>query len=289
MKTNASDESFSYESIIQRCTSVRWECLTAAALHKARRRTGGVCVIVTGSLEKHSEHLPLGNDTLMGYAEALEAARREPAIVLPPLYFTQVHQAQNRLGAIAMQTPLLMAFLENLCDEAARNGFRRIILFNMHGGNRYWLPAAITEIGGKGKDYVVVLHTGPWDAGLASLRESKVEEKHAGELETSIAQALYPALVDPKAIPNRPGLPQRQGLLMGYTSVNWPTEFPEQYAGDARPSSAEKGRKVFEAVVENLARTIRAVKRDRALLSAVQRFNRDSRRPPAKRKGAAPT
>jgi len=261
---------------------MRWECLTAQQLAKARARSGGVCLIVTGSLEKHSEHLPLGNDTLMGYAECLEAARREPAVVLPPLYYTQVHQAQGRLGAIAMKTPLLMKWLENICDEVARNGFRKIIIFNMHGGNRYWLPAAITEMGGKRKRYAVMLHNAPWDAGLDELRKSKVVENHAGELETSIALALYPELVDRKAIPKRPGLAQKVPDLMAYTSVSWSRSYPEQYSGDARPATAEKGQKVFDAVVNNLVKTIRAVKRDKTLLAAVARFNRDSRQPPVR-------
>jgi len=258
---------------------MRWECLTAGQLAAARDRTGGVCLIPVGSLEKHSDHLPLGNDALMAHAECIEAARREPAVVLPPLYYAQVHQAQNWIGAVAMRTPLLIEWLENICDEAARNGFRKIIIFNMHGGNRYWIPAAITEMGGKGKDYLVMMHNGPWDGGLAELRESDVEEKHAGELEASLALHLHPQLVDTKATPKRAGRAREVPDLMAYTSVSWVAAYPDQYAGDARPASAEKGRKVFEAVVRNLVKTIRLAKRDKVMPRVVARFNRQAQAP----------
>jgi creatinine amidohydrolase len=178
-----------------------------------------------------------------------------------------------------------MEFLENICDEAARNGFKKIIIFNMHGGNRYWIPAAITEMGGKGKDYLVMMHSGPWDAGAEKLRKGKAPDDHAGEIETSLALALHPECVDKKAMPRRAGVARKVPDLMAYSSVNWYSKYPDAYCGDARCASAEKGKIVFDAVVENLVKTIRAVKRDKTTLAAVKRFGREMRRPAGKKKG----
>jgi len=256
-----------------------WERLTAPQLSAARDRCGGVCIIPIGSLEKHSEHLPTGNDSLMAHAHAVEAARRESAVVLPTLYYTQVHQAKNAVGAIAIRTSLLMELLENICDEVARNGFKKIIIFNEHGGNRYWIPAAITEMGGKDKDYLVALYRGEWDAGLSELRDSDVPEEHGGELETSIALALHPDCVDMKAVPKKPGIQKKVPDINAYSSVSWISRFPDQYSGDARPATSEKGRKVFEAVVNDLAKCIRAVKEDNSLLTLAGQLGKITQHP----------
>jgi creatinine amidohydrolase len=45
---------------------MQWEELTASDFATAVRETG-VCVVAMGVIEKHSEHLPLGTDFLLGH------------------------------------------------------------------------------------------------------------------------------------------------------------------------------------------------------------------------------
>ena len=66
---------------------MRWEELTAEEFEKGVRETG-VCVIAMGVVEKHSDHLPLGTDYLVGHSIACRAAEKEPAVVFPPFYFS---------------------------------------------------------------------------------------------------------------------------------------------------------------------------------------------------------
>ena len=72
---------------------MQWENLTATDFATAARETG-VCVLATGVLEKHSEHLPLGTDFLNGHRIACLAAEQEPAVVFPPFYFGQIYEAR---------------------------------------------------------------------------------------------------------------------------------------------------------------------------------------------------
>jgi len=258
---------------------MRWECLTGLELARAREQTGGVCLLPVGSLEKHGTHLPTGTDTLTVHALCVAAAEREPAVVVPPLYYTHVKEMKNNIGAIALDTPLLMQMVQNLCDEIARNGFHKIIVVNGHGGNRYWLPLMMMDYGDADKEYAVYLYRGSIMSGMDHLRESPVKESHAGELETSIGLHLFPEYIHMDALPAEPGLPRELPPVSSYTPVEWVSMYPDAYAGDARPATAEKGRIIFAAAVARLAEAIRAVKADQETLAQMEWFSRAKRRP----------
>lgn len=258
---------------------MRWEHLTGARLLKARDISEGVCLLPLGSLEKHGTHLPTGTDTLTVHALCVAAAAQEPAVVAPPLFYTHVREMKNNIGAIALDTPLLMAMAENLCDEIARNGFRKIVLVNGHGGNRYWLPLLMMDLGDKAKDYAVYQYRGGMGQGLEHLRESTVRESHAGEFETSVGLHLFPEHAHMEALPDEPGLPNPLPDVSSYTPVEWVSMYPDAYAGDARPAKAEKGEIIFRQAVDRLADCVRAVKADDETLLRMQGFTRDKRRP----------
>src|SRR5512143_2967910 len=115
---------------------MQWEQLTATDFAKAARETG-VCVLSLGVLEKHSEHLPLGTDYLVGHGVACLAAEREPAVVFPPFYFGQIYEARCFPGALTLKPTLLLELITSVMDEIGRNGFKKIILLNAHGGNNH--------------------------------------------------------------------------------------------------------------------------------------------------------
>ena len=258
---------------------MRWEHMTGRGLSKARDRSGGVCLLPIGSLEKHGTHLPTGTDTLTVHALCVAAAEQELAVVAPPLYYTHVKEMKNNMGAIALDTPLLMAMVENVCDEVARNGFRKIILVNGHGGNRYWLPLLMMDYGDREKEYAIYQYRGGIGQGMDHLRESVVREAHAGELETSVGLHVFPEHVHMEALPDEPGLPNALPDVSSYTPVEWVSRYPDAYAGDARPATAEKGRIVFGAAVTKLAECIRAIKADGRTLAKMREFTRAKREP----------
>jgi creatinine amidohydrolase len=254
---------------------MQWELLTAPKLARAREKAQGVAILPIGSLEKHGEHMPTGIDTLSVHKKAIEAAKLEPAVVLPPLFFTYVIEAKNCIGAISLKTELLLQVVENICDEVARNGFKRIILYSGHGGNRFWLPLMMQHFADKGKDYAAYMLRLGQDERLKALRESKVPEAHAGEMETSVALFLYPDSCDMEALPKEPGQPQEVPKLPAYTPVDWYSKYPNQYAGDARQATAEKGQKAFNWQVERLAQAIKEIKKDTFTLAKMKELGQE--------------
>ena len=94
-----------------------------------------LCLLPIGCLEPHGRHLPTGNDALIAHRWALMVAECEPVVVLPPLYYAYVKPGRHLPGTVSLDTTVLLSLLENICDEVARNGYRKILLLNCHGGN----------------------------------------------------------------------------------------------------------------------------------------------------------
>src|SRR5260370_3971621 len=128
------------QSPTQNKLSVQWEELSAAEFRDGIARDQGPCLLPFGILEKHGPHLPLGNDLLNVRYAALNAAQQEYAIVFPEYYFGQIFEAKHQPGTVAYSRGLELQLLQETTDEMARNGCKKVIIVNGHGGNNSLLP-----------------------------------------------------------------------------------------------------------------------------------------------------
>ena len=257
-----------------------WQEMAAHELVAAVRATGGVCLVPIGCLEKHAEHLPIGTDVLAAEAIAQGAARLEPAVVFPAQHLAVTNELKSFAGVIATPTHLLIQVWENLLDEIARNGFKKIVLVNFHGGNRFLLGQLIIDLMDRPRDYVVYWPRRLEDPELSKKLMESDYESHAGELETSLIMHLRPELVHRDAIGLLDGRPQRPAQPFGadvYTSADWFSLHPTHYGGDARAATAAKGKAVFEAAVKTLAGGVEKIKSDKKLPGMLAEYYRLSR------------
>ena len=255
---------------------MQWENLTSPDFAAAVRETG-VCIIALGVLERHSEHLPLGTDFLNGHRLACLAAEHEPAVVFPPFYFGQIYEARSYPGTLTFKPTLLLELLQGVLDEIGRNGFKKIILLNAHGGNNALLPFLAQTSLWEQKPYTVYLWTGELSPERQQAWEALLETKihyHACECETSISLANHPELVHMERVPSKPAEPLgRLGAVpKSYTGIWWYADFPDHYAGDARTATREKGLALQQVQVSALAEFIQAVKLDTAAPMLEQEF-----------------
>ncbi|HUS15380.1 MAG TPA: creatininase family protein, partial [Chloroflexia bacterium] len=114
---------------------MQWAELSGDRFAPAVAECGGVCLVPLSVLERHGHHLPLGTDMFIGAALCRRAATLEPAIVFPDNPFTQIPEARHLPGTISIEGELIVRVLDNLCREIARNGMKKIVLVNAHGGN----------------------------------------------------------------------------------------------------------------------------------------------------------
>jgi creatinine amidohydrolase len=262
---------------------MKWEELTSPQFAGAVGKCEGVCLLPLGVIEKHGDHLPLGTDLFLAREIACRAAEREPAIVFPPYFFTQIYEARHTPGTVGIKSQIMYDLLQSVCDEIARNGLKKIILMNGHGGNRHFLPHFIMLQLEQPRDYVVYLpRPDDWArdeefrARLSEMTESKIRNEHAGESETSMVLAVRPDLVDWSTLPSDKGVAQERlthlTAVKLYTAIGWYADFPNHYAGEGEYGTAEKGEFIMEQVVERLARIIRVVKDDDSTPSLQREF-----------------
>src|SRR5207248_6776436 len=111
-----------------------------SAFVRAIERSEATCALPFGILEKHGPHLPLGTDLLDVRYAALHAAEQEYTVVFPEYYFGQIFEARHEPGTVAYSAHLQLELLQETTDEMARNGCKKIIIVNGHGGNEHLLP-----------------------------------------------------------------------------------------------------------------------------------------------------
>jgi creatinine amidohydrolase len=262
----------------------RWEELTAPDFARAVERSGGTAVLPLGIVEKHGPHLPLGTDLLDAREVALRAVRKEYAIVFPPYYFGQIFEARHQPGTLAYSERLIWDLLQETVDEMARNGIKKIVLVNGHGGNNSFLPFFCQSQLARRRDYALYLYQPTGDAEadpkVKALRKTPVD-MHAGEVETSTVLAHRPDLAHPERAREQSGADQArlEGLNDAYTAIWWYARFPNHYAGDGSPATAELGNIVLDREAETLAAMIRTVKADTRVLELQNRFFDQADRP----------
>ena len=260
--------------------SVHWEELTASDFMDGIHRSQGTCVLPFGIIEKHGPHLPLGTDLLDVRYAALHAAEKEYVIVFPEYYFGQIAEARHEPGTMSYSRSLQLALLQETTDEMARNGCKKVLIVNGHGGNESLLPYFAQTQLDKPHDYVVYIfdklepqHGGP-------AKKTKMD-MHAGESETSNMLIARPDLVHMDRAKNESGADQARQTLPDdvYTGIWWYTRFPNHYSGDGSYATKELGEFQMNWWINAIADAIKAVKADEVSPKLQKEFYEKSTHP----------
>ena len=266
--------------IFAQTASVKWEEMTAAEFDQAIQTSRGTCVLPFGIIEKHGPHLPLGNDLINVRWAALHGAQKEFAVVFPEYYFGQIFEARHEPGTMAYSGKLQLELLQETTDEMARNGCKKILIVNGHGGNNHLLPYFAQSQMAAPHDYVVYVYMNAgYGPGRPALKTKT--DAHAGESETSHTMVARPDLVHLDRAGQESGADlNRLDLPTGvYTGIWWYAKFPEHYAGDASAANLALGEFDMNAWASNIANAIRAIKADQMSPRLQDEFYQKARRP----------
>ncbi len=239
-----------------------WENLREEEFAPAIEKSNKLCVVPIGCMEKHGQHLPVGTDTQTCYYIAKEAAKVEPVVVFPPLYFGDLCGLYMWKGTIAFSSELLQRMLTELCAEIARNGFKKILLLNGHGGNTALLANFLRSTAHKKKDYVVMVRNDyqythkdivkglevgetfpellPEDiAYLRDFAEHHYAHGHGCINETAVMNVINPAHVDMSRIDADDGTSRgrtkylsEKGISINGSGIFWMTDYPDSFSGE---------------------------------------------------------
>ena len=156
-----------------------------------------VAVLPLGATEPHNLHLPYGTDTYQvdviaerACARAYERGAR--VVMLPPLpYGTETNQMRFPL-AMNLNPSTVARVITDLVRSLEAHGVRKCVLVNGHGGND--LKWVLRELHGSTRVHLFLCN---WYKVAADQYAAIYEDAgdHAGEMETSMGLAHFPALV----------------------------------------------------------------------------------------------
>ena len=270
-----------YSTQAQSKLSVKWEELTAADFRDAIQLSKATCLLPFGILEKHGPHLPLGTDLLNVRHASLQAAQREYALVFPQYYFGQIFEAKHEPGTVAYSMELQLKLLQETTDEMARNGCKKIVIVNGHGGNEHLLPFFAQAQLDRPHDYVVYVLDGERSRPGGPPKKSTGIDYHAGENETSNTLVSRPDLVHLDRATGESGSDQKRLALPEdvYTGIWWYSRFPNHYSGDGSVATRELGEWNMNNWIAATVEAIRAAKADDQSLKLQNEFYENSKHP----------
>jgi creatinine amidohydrolase len=272
---------FGSHAFSQSSLSPKWEELTAPDFVQAIQQSQGVCVLPFGIIEKHGPHLPLGTDLLDVRFAVTNAVKQEYAVVFPAYYFGQIFEARQQPGTLAYSLSTQLTLLQETVGEMARNGCKKIVIVNGHGGNNSLLPLFAQAQLASQRDYVVYVFGLPNEnvAGRPALKTPF--DMHGGEVETSNMLIARPDLVHQDRAAQQSGADQHRLHLPGsvYTGIWWYARFPNHYAGDASAANKELGEFDQKEWSRQIAEAIKAIKADDESLKLQNQFFEDAKHP----------
>jgi creatinine amidohydrolase len=265
----------------QSSLSAKWEELTAPDFVQAIHQSQGVCVLPFGIIEKHGPHLPLGTDLLDVRFAVMNAVKQEYAVVFPEYYFGQIFEARQQPGTVAYSLATQLTLLQETVNEMDRNGCKKIVIVNGHGGNNSLLPLFAQSQLASQRDYVVYVFGLPNEnvPGRPALKTPF--DMHGGEVETSNMLIARPDIVHQDRANSQSGAEQHRQKLPDsvYTGIWWYARFPNHYAGDASAANKELGEFDQKTWSKEIADALKAIKADDVSLKLQNQFFEDAKHP----------
>lgn len=238
----------------------------------AERVAGDPIVLLpTGSVEQHGPHLPLFTDVILPVAVAEAVAERIGGLVAPPVTYGYKSQPKSGggnhfPGTLSLDASVFISLVRNIVNELARHGVRKVVLFDGHMENQWFLTEAadlaLRDQRAQGVTGLKIVKLGYWEF-ISKATEAVLfpdgiiswELEHAAVMETSCMLHLRADLVRTGLIPDDP-----------------PAQFPpyDTYPFDlsviphhgvlssAKAATAEKGAVVMAQIVPDIAAALSA-------------------------------
>jgi mycofactocin system creatininase family protein len=226
-----------------------------------------LALLPVGSIEQHGPHLPLDTDAFDADYLAREVAAHcsDPKpLVLPLISYGVSYHHDDFPGTISVNNETLSQLVYEIGISAARNGIKKLVIINGHGGNGPALNFAAQKINRDAHILVCVDSGETSDVDIYGMI-STPNDVHAGEIETSTTMAVRPHLVRKgRAAKSVPRFSSRYLNFTSKRGVSW-YAYTKKISrsgvmGDPTKADAEKGKRIWDVMIEHLVNLVEDLK-----------------------------
>jgi creatinine amidohydrolase len=140
-------------------------------------------IVPVGTLHGHGP-TPIGIDASSVEALADQVGKRTGLTTLPPLWYGENDKMRDYPGSITINPNTLESFYTDICRSLHRNGIRKVVFLNGHGGNRDILVRAGRNVRALGMLTAIVEW---WTIGKKLMPGLFPEGTHIWELAVALA------------------------------------------------------------------------------------------------------
>jgi creatinine amidohydrolase/Fe(II)-dependent formamide hydrolase-like protein len=235
---------------------VDFEMMTWPEVKKAIEGGKTTALIYNGGTEQRGPQNVNGGHTLMGHATVIAIAQKLGNAIAAPVMPFSVNNASAALpGTIGLTGPLFASLNEQVAEQMIKNGFKNVVLMGDHGGGQRELGEVAKKLDEKHKSQ-----------GIRVVFCDEVYQKANGDFDKWLVENGYP-------VSSHAGIPDTSEMLylggdkgwvrkeLVATAVGDPIRKPGEardpnaprinngISGDARRSTAELGKKIFDMKV----------------------------------------
>lgn len=235
---------------------------------KALDKSNLVAIYPIAAFEQHGPHLPFLTDTMETdeIVERLNGRLPDDVVCLPTQWVGYSFHHMRFAGSVTATSETHINLIYETVGCVLQAGFPKVLIVNGHGGNQPDMAVSLQKLKECYPDPHVfaVSHWKAAEQELDKIREAGPDGYgHAGEMETSLMMALRPDLVKAD-LPGKDGTRPDSEYRSSVSQILRMDEKTEKGVyGDPSFGSAEKGERMFEAIIDSLVEIVRDIQSGR--------------------------
>jgi creatinine amidohydrolase len=232
-------------------------------------RESTLLILPTAAIEQHGHHMPLATDTLINnllLGKALELVPAElPIYALPPICYGKSNEHIGFPGTLSVSASTFMAVIRDLGASVAAGGFKKLALYNSHGGNTSLVDVMARDLRAEFGLRTFSLFGSPGASFDTVSAQERTYGFHAGEIETAYLLYGTPELIHTDeytsnyiARVDRPELLKPEASSANFA---WLTRdiAPSGVMGDPSLATAENGERWVNEAAKKIAEILVAM------------------------------